>query len=94
MNANYRLVVRPVVNDENEPDFRKVEIVCVESVEDYHGREKNNTIVSWIDYTSWGKPGGDNWNERYVSKELTARTGVTDKHINTVIKGKKNISDF
>lgn len=46
LDANYRLVVRPVVNDENEPDFRKVEIVCVESVEDYHGRGKNNTIVS------------------------------------------------
>ena len=25
-------------------------------------------------------------------KELAARMGVTDKHINTVIKGKKNIS--
>jgi len=46
VSANYRLIVRPVAEDQSAESLKKCDTLVIEGVIDYHGKgKKNNWII-------------------------------------------------
>lgn len=93
VSANYRLIVKPKTKDLSVESLKNCDTLTIEGVIDYHGKGKNSVGLSRDYIIHPGETLAEVLEDREMSqRELAVRTGMTEKHISTVIHGQKGIS--
>lgn len=93
VSANYRLIVKPMARDLSAESLKICDTLIIEGVIDYHGKGKNAVGLSRDYIIHPGETLAEVIEDREMTqRELAVRTGMTEKHISTVIHGQKSIS--